>query len=226
MKKEVILFDINETVLNLESLKPKFEVIFGSPDSLSLWFSKLLHASTVCIATGVRSTFSELANTTLKALAEYYGCKLSEEKRDELLLSFASLPAHKDIKGSLSRLRSSGFKIVAFSNSSIELISNQMKNSGLLNFFDQIISVEETGSFKPNKDVYAFVASVLNEPVDNLRLIATHDWDTHGALSVGLQAAYINRSGIEYNPLYIKPKIIMDTMDGIVDKIIEENMQK
>ena len=223
MKKEVILFDINETVLNLESLKPKFKDVFGSEDALSLWFSKLLHSSTVCIATSVSSNFGELANAMLESVAAHYNCRLTGKKRSELLACFSNLPAHEDIKEALSKLSASGFKTVAFSNSSVNLINAQMNNSGLTNFFDTIISVEDTGSFKPDPNVYKFAAEVLAEPVENLRLVATHDWDTHGALSAGLKAAYIDRTGSEYHPLYLQPEINSKTMGGIVEKIIAVN---
>lgn len=53
MSNEIILFDINETVLNLSDLKSAFTDTFGSDEALPLWFSSLLHASTVCIATRV-----------------------------------------------------------------------------------------------------------------------------------------------------------------------------
>jgi 2-haloacid dehalogenase len=225
MKKEVILFDINETVLNLESLKPKFRDVFGSEDALSLWFSKLLHSSTVCIATSVSSNFAELANAMLRSVAAHYNCRLTDEKCNELLACFSNLPPHADIKEALNNLRSSGFKTVAFSNSSLDLITAQMNNSGLTNFFDTIISVEDTGSFKPNPNVYKFAAEVLGESVENLRLVATHDWDTHGALSAGLKAAYIDRTGSEYHPLYLKPEITSKTMGGIVENIIAVNSQ-
>ncbi|PTP55334.1 haloacid dehalogenase type II [Vibrio splendidus] len=226
MKKEVILFDINETVLNLGSLQPKFKAVFGKEDALSLWFSKLLHSSTVCIATNVKSTFSELANAALDAIAQRYKCDLTAESKSALLTSFANLPAHTDIKASLLKLRNNGFKTVAFSNSSLDLITSQIKNSGLNDYFDTVISVEETGSFKPNSDVYKFAAETLQEPVENLRLVATHDWDTHGALSAGLQAAYIDRTGVEYHSLYLKPEISSKTMDGVVEQIIKHNLDK
>lgn len=223
MKNETILFDINETVLNLESLKPKFSDVFGSEEALSLWFSKLLHSSTVCIATDVDTNFAELAAAMLESIAANYELQLTELTRKELLSAFADLPPHPDIKGALSKLRSNKFRTVAFSNSSLSLISTQMKNSGLTRFFDEIISVEETGSFKPSPTVYKFAAKVLGEPIETLRLVAAHDWDTHGALSVGLKAAYIDRRGKPYHPLYLKPDIQSNTMDGIVDQIIEVN---
>lgn len=221
MRNKIILFDINETVLNLKSLQPKFNDAFGSEEALSLWFSKLLHTSAVCVITNVKTNFSKLADAMLESTAANYDLQLSELKRNELLSAFSNLQPHSDIKDALSKLRSNGFKVVAFSNSSLSLISTQIKNAGLISFFDEIISVEETGSFKPDPNVYKFAANVLGESVENLCLVATHDWDTHGALSVGLNAAYINRTDTPYHPFYLKPDIQSNTMDGIVDQIVE-----
>jgi len=220
MHREIILFDINETVLNLSALKPKFKAVFGDENALLLWFSQLLHSSTVCIATQVNSNFSDLAGAMLEAIAVRFGVALTEETKGELLASFANLPPHADIKPALSKLRAHGFRIVAFSNSSLALISLQMTHAGLVDYFDDIVSVEETGSFKPDPKVYQFVAAKLDQPVECLRLVATHDWDTHGALSVGFNAAYIDRSGIPYHPLYRQPDIYERTMDSIVEQII------
>lgn len=220
MKKETILFDINETVLNLSALKPKFNDVFSNETALPLWFSMLLHSSNVCIATKVKTNFFELSGIALDSLAVRFGVALTEEMKTELLTSFASLPPHSDIKPAINKLRTNGFRTVAFSNSSFTLISNQMKNAGLLNYFDDIISVEETGSFKPDPAVYQFAAKKIGESVSSLRLIATHDWDTHGALSSGLNAAYIDRTGIPYHPLYRRPDICATTMGNIVDQII------
>ncbi len=223
MKKNIILFDINETVLNLTTLKPKFKEIFGDERVIATWFSMLLHSSTVCIITGVKTDFATLASTMLESIAARMGITLCETMRDDILGGFASIPAHHDIKQALAQLKSAGFRTVAFSNSSLNLISTQITNAGLMEYFDDIISVEETGSFKPDPTVYKFAAKKLNQPLKSLRLVATHDWDTHGALSVGMRAAYINRSGAIYHPLYCQPDIYGTTMGDIVNQIINKN---
>lgn len=220
MNRETILFDINETVLNLSSLKPKFEKVFGDESALSLWFSQLLHSSTVCITTKVNTNFAVLAGVMLDAIGVRFGVILTETMKSDLLACLANLPPHLDIKPALRKLRSNGFRTVAFSNSSLKLISQQMVNAGLVDYFDTIVSVEDTGSFKPDPKVYKFVATKLGQSPESLRLVATHDWDTHGALSVGFNAAYIDRTGIPYHPLYLQPDIHAKTMESIVDQII------
>jgi 2-haloacid dehalogenase len=215
------LFDINETVLDLSTLKPKFKAAFGDESVMATWFSMLLHSSTVCILTNVHTNFATLAGTMLDSIAARKGITLSDRARNNIIMGFASLAPHHDIKPALTALQSAGFRTVAFSNSSLSLISNQMNNAGLTEYFDEIISVEKTGSFKPDPVVYKFAAKQLNQPLESLRLVAAHDWDTHGALSVGMKAAYINRSGAIYHPLYRQPDIYAKTMSDIVKQIIE-----
>jgi 2-haloacid dehalogenase len=220
MPRDTILFDINETVLDLGALKPNFKLTFGDETVTATWFSMLLHTSTVCSLTDVKTSFAGLAATMLDTIAARLGVKLSDEMRDAILGSFASLPPHTDIKPALTRLRSAGYRTVAFSNSSLNLVTTQIDNAGLTEYFDEIASVEETGSFKPDPKVYEFVARRINRPIDELRLVASHDWDTHGALSAGMHAAYIDRSGAPYHPQYRQPDVYATSMDDVVEQII------
>jgi 2-haloacid dehalogenase len=226
MPRDTILFDINETVLDLSSLKPKFKAAFGDEAVTATWFSMLLHTSTVCALTDVKTDFATLAGAMLDTVAARRGVELSGVMHADILGSFASLPPHADIKPALTRLRSAGYRTVAFSNSSLKLVTAQIDNAGLTDYFDDIVSVEETGSFKPDPGVYEFVARRINRPIDELRLVASHDWDTHGALSAGMHAAYIDRSGAPYHPLYRQPDVYATTMDDIVEQIIARDGEK
>lgn len=223
MIRNTILFDINETVLNLNLLKPKFREAFGDQSVMTIWFSMLLHSSTLCAITGLKSSFSTLAADMLDNLAARRGVSLSAASRDNILTAFASLPAHEDIKSALTQLRDSGYRTIAFSNSSLDLITKQIENAGLTPYFDEVVSVEETGSFKPDPKVYRYVAERLAQPISTLRLVATHDWDTHGAMSAGMLAAYIDRSGAPYHPQYLKPTILASNMNDVVSQIISND---
>lgn len=220
MPRDTVLFDINETVLDLTALRPKFAGIFGDPAVASTWFAMLLHGSTVCALTGVRTGFAELAGLTLDRLASLHRRMIGEKDRSDLLGAFANLAPHADVAPALARLRSRGYRTVAFSNSSLDLISRQIANSGLTGSFDAVISVEEAGSFKPDPKVYAFAAARLDRPIGALRLVAAHDWDTHGAMVAGMQAAYLDRTGAPYNPLYRRPEIQATTMERVAERII------
>ena len=226
MPRDTILFDINETILDLTSLRPKFKAAFGDEAVTATWFSMLLHTSTVCVLTDIKTDFATLAGAMLDTIAARRGVELSDVMRDEILAGFSSLPPHADVKPALTRLKSAGYRSVAFTNSSLKLVSSQIHNAGLTEYYDEIVSVEETGSFKPDPRVYAFVARRINRPLAELRLVATHDWDTHGALTAGMLAAYIDRSGAPYHPLYRRPDVYATTMDDVVEQIIARDGEK
>jgi 2-haloacid dehalogenase len=98
-------------------------------------------------------------------------------------------------------------------------------NAGLTKYFDDIVSVEETGSFKPAPKVYEYFAKRINRAIEELRLVATHDWDTHGALSAGMLAAYIARSGAPYHPQYCQPDVYAASIDEVVAQIITRDRE-
>jgi len=198
MPRDTILFDINETVLDLGSLKPHFQDAFGDPELTATWFARLLHTSTVCALTGVLTTFAELAGHALDALAARQALALTDEQRSGILGAFAKLPPHPDVPPALGRLRAAGYRTE----------------------FDRVVSVEETGSFKPHAKVYHFVADRLDRAPGELRLVATHDWDTHGALTAGLLAAYVDRSGAPYHPLFRRPDVLSNDLVDLVERVI------
>ncbi len=234
---KTILFDINETVLNLDGLRSIFNTQFNGAISVEHWFSTLLHSSTICALTDVETTFADLAKITLANVIhsqsdqpeverrQFRGNLIKEENQkfiNEALSQLSSLQAHEDIIPALTLLKENGFKTVAFSNSSSNLIENQIKNAGLNNHFDEIISVESTGTFKPHNQVYHFAAVKLSEEISNLTLVACHDWDTHGALTVGMRAAFVKRGKIPYNPLYKKADFEGHSMIDIAEQIIKK----
>ena len=130
MPRDTILFDINETVLDLSSLKPRFKAALGSESVTATWFSMLLHTSTVCALTATRTDFATLAGTMLDAIAARLGVDLAEEARTGILSSFASRPAHDDVEPALTLLRSASYRTVAFTNSSLNLVTDQVSNAG------------------------------------------------------------------------------------------------
>ncbi|HIF9077910.1 TPA: haloacid dehalogenase type II [Photobacterium damselae] len=221
MNKDIIIFDINETILNLESLHKIFVDIFDNNLMLSQWFSKLLHTSAVCAITKVETNFFTLASITLDNMFDDNQLELSKFDKKEFLNEFTRLQPYSDVIPALKYLKENGFKLIALSNSSSKLINEQLNNSGVISFFDEIISAEEVTTFKPDPQVYKYAAKRLGVSLNRLRLVATHDWDTHGALSVGMKAAYLSRNDKKYTSVFKKVDIKGSDMMEIAYKIVQ-----
>lgn len=215
-----VLFDINETTLDLSPLGPRFEAVFGNPRALDAWFARVLHASTVCALTGTAAGFRELASAGLDRAAVVFGIDLGAEDRRALLEAVARLPPHPDVAPALDRFRRHGFRTAAFSNSSRELLSAQVDQAGLSDGFDAVISVEEVRSFKPHEKVYLHAVERMACPRERVWLIAAHDWDVHGALCAGLSGAYLARTGAPYHPAFRRPTVEATTMHELVTAVL------
>ena len=93
-------------------------------------------------------------------------------------------------------------------NDSIE----QFENAGLTEYFDELLSVEETGKFKPFTETYTWGAQKMGVFHNECMLIAAHGWDVAGAQWAGWRAAFVNRPGQQPFPLAKQTEIFEDNL--------------
>ena len=59
-KPSVLIFDVNETLIDIESLKPLFKRVFGDECVLREWFGQLILYSTTLTLSGLYKDFFSL----------------------------------------------------------------------------------------------------------------------------------------------------------------------
>lgn len=220
---KAIYFDMNETLLDLSSLQIQFDKYFDSEFVLKYWFTKLLHSSCVMGAVESYRDFGELSEVALESLFFESNKVLTPSAKKEILGEFRKLPAYIDVLPSLELLRENNIRIVAISNSSLTMIKEQLSNAGIIGFFDSYYSVDQVEKYKPFKNIYHSVCKDEGLTVDEVIMVATHDWDLFGAKSAGLKTAYIERKRQLYNPLYFKADFVSNKMDELIKKILTNN---
>ncbi len=189
----VLAFDVNETLLDLSSLDPHFERIFGDGSVRGEWFSQLVQSAMAATLTGRYDDFGVLAREALELLAKRYNAALSEEDIGATLGQIRDLEPHPDVEPALELLRDSGFRLAALTNSPYRTVEAQMASNGLRSFFEAVLSVDEVQKFKPHPAVYRMAAQKLGVERHDIRLIAAHNWDTTGAIRAGCRAAFVAR---------------------------------
>jgi 2-haloacid dehalogenase len=219
--KKLIVFDVNETLLDLNALDPYFEKVFGRASIRSLWFATVLRNSLVSTITGQYDDFGKIAGASLDMTARQNGLVLSDEDRSTILGAIRSLPAHPDVVPGLEKLKSAGFRLFTLTNSPPQVVEAQLNNSGLAGYFEKSFSVDAVRMFKPAAEVYQMAARELDVPVEGIRLVAAHDWDVAGAVSAGCAAAFIARPGKVLNPLLPQPDIIGLDLVDVAEKILQ-----
>lgn len=216
-RPEVLIFDVNETLLDLSALQPHFQKLFGESAALKEWFTLLLQYSLIVTITDRYSDFGTLGRATLQMLAQERKVQLRSEDEERVLTGLTSLPAHAEVRGALDQLKHAGFRMVTLTNSSSSMIRSQLNNSGLEGYFEQSISVDAVQRFKPDRRVYAFAAEQLKIDASKACLIAAHAWDVFGAMNAGWMSAFIARPGKVLFPLAPPPAIVAPDLQAFAN---------
>ena len=219
-RQRVIVFDVNETLLDIETLTPFFERTFGDPRVMRQWFAELILYSQTLTLSGGYTPFGQLAVAVLEMIAELRGVVLQASKVEEFKGLMGHLPAHQDTALALGVLQEAGFRMVTLTNSAPGAGLPVLERAGLARYFEQQFSVDAVQRFKPATEVYRYVASTLGVDASTLRMVAAHTWDTLGAMAAGWQAALVTRQGNA--PLLIgrQPDIIEKDLLAVAKRII------
>jgi 2-haloacid dehalogenase len=220
-KPKVLVFDVNQTLLDLNALRPQFVRVFGTGKALDEWFSLLLHYSLVVTVADAYADFGTVGRAVLEMLAATKRIKLSSEDATRILQGVLTMPAHPDVPESLKRLRAAGFRMVTLTNSSPSAVKAQLLNAKLTQYFDEAISVDSVRKFKPDLQTYRTAAAHLGAQPGELLLIAAHPWDVFGAMKAGWQGAFVARNGITPFPLGPKPTINGPDLQAVADAILK-----
>jgi 2-haloacid dehalogenase len=145
----VLVFDVNETLLDVKKLQPHFERLFHDGAILKEWFAHMLLYSQTLTQVGSYADFGKLAGAALQMTAEIHGVALTGEDISAVTQSMRSLPAHPDIPTALSRLKGHGFRLFALTNSAEEVTREQIENAGLTALFERVLSVGAVRKYKP-----------------------------------------------------------------------------
>ena len=219
---DVLVFDVNETLLELNALKPHFERAFGDGSVQKEWFSLLLQSSLLATITGDYHDFGTLAEAALSMTAERRGVTLSDEDKSAILKGVRSLPPHPEVPESLQRLQDAGYRLATFTNSAPDAAEAQMAHAGLTGFFERILSVDPVRKFKPALETYHYAARELSVQTKDILFVAAHHWDVLGAMSAGCKAAFIAREGKVLSPLQARPGIVGKDLSEVVDEVLRD----
>lgn len=189
----IIVFDVNETLLDITTLDPLFDRVFGDRSVLREWFAQLILYSQTMTLSGLFTPFGELAVGSLRMVASIHGVTVADSDIDELKMRMNTMPAHPDVVPALTRLRDAGFRLVTLTNSASASSPTPLERAGLGEFFERSFSVEAVRKFKPAPETYRLVAEEMGVDTTDLCLVACHLWDTIGAQAAGCRGALITR---------------------------------
>jgi 2-haloacid dehalogenase len=219
----ILVFDVNETLLDIEFLAPLFQRLFGDRQVLREWFAQLILYSGAITLSGPYTTFFSLGQGVLKMLGTIHRVSVQESDVDELRTRMLTMPAHPDVVPGLKQLKEMNFRLVTLTNSPPDPQTSPLKHAGIDGWFEKSFSIDRVRRFKPAPQVYHMVAEELEVPPSAICMIAAHVWDTIGAQSVGCSGALIARPGNA--PLLVpglpQPQAVAPDLPGVATQLIK-----
>jgi len=194
--KPVIVFDLNETLLDLSALDPMFARIFATEDGVeprTAWFRRVLELFLTATVIDDYRSFDELTMDALRMLADARGTALGPDDGALLKDALGRIPAYPDVCPGLERLRAAGFTVATLTNSTQRSAERLLEHAGLRPLFDHVLSADTVRRYKPAREAYAYAARELDVGLDAIVLVAAHAWDVAGAMAAGCTAAFVAR---------------------------------
>jgi 2-haloacid dehalogenase len=216
----LIVFDVNETLLDLQTMQPTFERIFGEKSAMRLWFANLILYSAALTVAGCYVPFTDIGSAVMTMMAKTRGLKIDDADRQELTEKFSTMPPHPDVGPALRKLRDAGFRLFTLTDNLLEVQTRQLERGGIAVLFERRFSADGVKHHKPSRQAYAYVERELGVEPSRLCLIACHTWDTLGAAAAGWQAALVRRAGNDVLGVGPQPQIVGDDLEDVADQLI------
>ena len=192
----VLVFDVNETLIDIEAMTPLFTQIFGNARAMREWFAQLVTYSMTTAISHHYIDFFTLGQAVLRMLAEIHRVHITDDDLHRIKEAMMTMPAQPDVAEALTTLRGNGFRLVTLTNSPPNPHGQSpLEHAGLSGFFERQFSVDACRTYKPDPAVYRHVCQELAVAPPECMMVAAHVWDTIGAQSVGFRAALVTRSG-------------------------------
>lgn len=153
-------------------------------------------------------THEFLRANRFKIALEKLGISLNENDGNEINdLFLALLPQKKALMENTIELLdycNKHYRLHIISNGFYDVQIKKMKNSGIHDYFDQIITNEIAGVRKPEKKIFHYAMQAAKCKVENAIMIGdSFEADVIGATKAGMKAIYFAEENKENHPFHI-----------------------
>lgn len=219
----VLVFDVAESLLDLQAMRPLFQRVFGNGAIVDDWFGETILYSESATLTNTFAPFGELGVGVLHMLGRIHNVQIGEADVAELSKNLATLPPHPDVPDGLRKLKAAGFRLVTLTDSPVIPGHGPLQAAGLADLFEQQFTAQKVHRYKPARETYQMVAQATGTKLDELCMIASHPWDLIGARTAGCSAALIKRSGVApfIVPGLKQPQIVASSLTEIATQLVQ-----
>ena len=142
--------------------------------------------------------------------------KIDKNMREELLNLYKELIPYPEVKECLDGLKSKKIKIAILSNGTPDLLKRLVESNNIQNYFDDIMSAENVGVYKPDSKVYEMPIKKYSCKPENICFLSSNTWDVSGGGVFGYNAIWVNRFNKIFDKLDYKPQHIINNLNQLL----------
>lgn len=181
----------------------------GKPESFVTWWRRTHFENSMIDALCDRghTPYREIGQGAVAHVMDRCGIRYSEDEVRWLVAEIEKLKPFPDVVAALEKLRAKGYRLAILSNGDRDMLEAAGPHIGFR--FDNVISVEEAGAFKPHWKTYAKAAEIVGEAPAKILFVANHAFDCIGAKSYGMRTAFIDRRKRPFGRTPHQPDIVV-----------------
>ena len=164
--------------------------------------------------------FGHCTRRSLVYAARVSGVELSGEDQEKLVKEYQRLRPFPDVISGLKAMKEEGHTLVAFSNGVEATARTLLDRAGVLEHLHGVISVDDVKTFKPDPEVYHYLARRLGTEPSEIWLVSSNPFDVIGAKAAGLAAAWIQRKpDAQFDPWEIEPDLVAPDLEALAQRL-------
>jgi len=220
---KALTFDLFGTVLDLGGSLTPFLARFlkqkrSKVDATTVWETwrarqRLEQYQDSLLALG-HSGYLETARRALVYSLELHGVRAGQEDVAGVMAAWRELKPFPEVAAALKRLEKR-YRLVALSNGEPWFLDHLARNR-IKYEFDEVISVNVAGVFKPHPAVYRSAAGILGLEPGEIIMVSANSFDVLGARACGYRGIYVNRYSLPYEDMPYRPDVTVKDFTEMV----------
>ena len=151
--------------------------------------------------------YRQIGHRAVSFVMDRCGIAYTQDEVRWLVSEIEKLKPFPDVLAALEKLREAGYRLAILSNGDRDMLEAAKPHIGFP--FDHVISVQESGYFKPHWKTYASAEQITGEERSSCLFVANHAFDCIGAKAYGMRTAFIDRRKRPFGETPHQPDIIV-----------------
>ena len=216
---KAIIFDAYGTLFDVNSAAKKCKEKIGDKweNFANYWRTTQLEYTWLRSLMNRHKDFWQVTEDSLDKSMQAF--KIDSSMRNELLDLYKVLSTFPEVKEVLNKLKEKNYKLAILSNGTPFLLNELVKSNHLDNIFDNIFSIEEVKTYKPDPKVYNIPIKKYQIQKNEVAYLSANTWDVSAGGNYGFNPVWVNRNNNIFDNLDYFPKYQIRSLDGLLEII-------